>query len=143
MMSTKVSKSNKTIKAILAATYPEWKGRKIAVVEATSYQMMDYWSEGTRHYVKAYALENGRVASSSAAAQTPWRGEAHALVAVPEGILLVEHSIFCGKDCGITIYVNPANVAATLPAAPATCTHPASIELADGAQVCTGCEAVH
>ena len=27
-------------------------------------------------------------------------------VEVPEGVAVVEHSIFCGKDCGITIYVN-------------------------------------
>lgn len=139
MMNTmKVSRSDKTIKAILAATYPEYKGRKITVIPATSYQMMDYWSEGSRHFVKAYALVNGRVAASSSAAQTPWRGEAHARVAVPVGILLVEHSIFCGKDCGITIYVNPENLAAALETA---CPHTQTISTSD-AEVCTTCEAV-
>jgi hypothetical protein len=41
MSSFKVSKSDKQIKTILQATYPEYKGHKIRVVTATHYQLMD------------------------------------------------------------------------------------------------------
>jgi hypothetical protein len=34
---------------------------------------------------------------------------------MPPNVIVVEHSIFCGKDVGITIYVRPANLAKLLP----------------------------
>lgn len=114
----KVSRSDKAIKAILAATYPEWKGRRVRVVVATNYRLENYWDGGSRCYVKAYAIATGAAAEPVAATSTPWKSEAHAVIEVPQGVLLVEHQIFMGKDAGITIYVNPSNVdAAALPQA--------------------------
>ena len=39
---------------------------------------------------------------------------------LPSGVICVEHSIFCGKDVGIRIHVNPENLVSMLPAS-----HPA------------------
>jgi hypothetical protein len=112
-MGIKVSKSDKSIKAVVSACYPEWTGRKISVQPATSYQLMDYWSEGSRNFVRAYDLASGKVADNQAG--NPFTDKAHARVEIPDGILFVQHSIFCGKDSGITIYVNPANLTKFLP----------------------------
>lgn len=112
----KVSKTDKSIKAVLAATYPEWKGRKVFVQGATSYQMSNYWSEGSRNFVKAYNLATGVAADPSGISQTPFHSSAHATVEIPKDAVLVEHSIFCGKDTGVTIYVNPINLVKFLPA---------------------------
>jgi hypothetical protein len=116
MPSTKVSRADKSIKQILAATYPEYKGRKISVSPATRYQLSDYWSEGSRNYAKAYNLATGTAASPEGAVHTPFNSAAHAEIRIPVGVLIVEHTIFCGHDCGITIYANPENLTKFLPA---------------------------
>lgn len=112
----KVSKSDKAIKAVLVACFPEWKGRKVRVQVATRYQMQNYWDGGSRCYVMAYSLATGKAAAPSTATTSPFQAAAAATVEIPDGTLLVEHQIFCGKDAGITIYVNPANMAPLLPA---------------------------
>lgn len=111
----KISKSTKSIRPIIAACYPEWKGRKLSVEASTSYQMSNYWDGGSRNYVVAYDLTTGKVAESMPLAGNPFRDQAHARVEIPEGVLLVEHSIFCGRDAGVTIYANPANMPRLLP----------------------------
>lgn len=111
----KVSKTDKSIKTILAATYPEWKGRKVFVKEATSYQMSNYWSEGSRNFVKAYSLTAGVSKDPSDISQIPFHLSAHATVEIPKDAVLVEHSVFCGKDVGVTIYVNPVNLVKLFP----------------------------
>lgn len=107
---TKLSKADKAIKPILAACYPDWKGRKLAVAAAETYQMADYWDGGSRSYVKAYDLASGKVVDPASMTHNPMNGSAHARVTIPDGVLLVEHSIFCGKDGGVTIYANLANM---------------------------------
>jgi hypothetical protein len=109
----KVSRADRAIRPLLVACYPDWKGRKVSVSVATSYQMSDYWSEGSRHYVRAFDLATGKIADH--AASNPFRDQAHARVTIPDGIALVEHSIFCGKDAGITIYVTAGSLARLLP----------------------------
>ena len=121
----KVSKSDKAIKPILTACYPDWKGRKVSLAVCGSYQMSDYWSEGSRNFVRAYSLVDGKVADALPLAKNPFRDQAHARVEIPAGVALVEHSIFCGKDAGVTIYVNADDLKRLLPGATAT--------LADGA----------
>lgn len=113
----KLSKADKTVKAIIRATFPDWKGRKVRAIVATEYKMADHWGGGTRDFVKAYGLESGAASEPRVEAQNPMNAKAHATVAIPENVVLVEHSIFCGEDVGVTIYVNPANAAKLLPAA--------------------------
>lgn len=116
MQRIKVSKAQKGIKEIIKACYPEWKGRKVAVQVATTYAMSNFWDGGSRNYVKAYDLAASKVAEAAPTTANPFRGQAHATVEIPDGVAMVEHSISCGVDCGITIYVNPANMPSMLPA---------------------------
>lgn len=109
--SLKASRSDKAIGAILAACYPEWTGRKVRIRIAVNYQMSDYWSEGSRNFVRAYDLTTGKVAEAIGLAQIPMSHLAHAIVAIPTGVLLVEHSIFCGKDAGVTVHVRMEDLA--------------------------------
>lgn len=112
----KVSKADKSIKAIISATFPEWRGRKVRIQPATSYRVENFWDGGSRCYVKAYSLDTGKAADAAPETSNPMRNEAHTTVEIHVGVALVEHQIFCGQDAGITIYVNPASLAPLLPA---------------------------
>lgn len=111
----KVSRADKGIKAILIAAHPTWTGRKVHVQPATEYKMANYWDGGSRDYVMAYELATGRVYGPAIHTENPINGAAHATVRIPEGVLIVEHSVFCGKDAGVTIYAHPANMPRLLP----------------------------
>ncbi len=115
MNSTKVSIKDPAIRKIVTACYPEYKGRKISVEARTSYRMSNYWDGGSRDYAIAYHLESGMTREPSVVTTNPMRGQAHSEIQIPEGIAIVEHSIFQGKDVGIRILVNPANMAKLLP----------------------------
>lgn len=94
------------VKHILEKTFPEYRGRKFKLAFATGYQMQDYWSGGSRIYVKA-VNEEGKVAHPSQMVHNPWKDAAHAEFDLPKNMLLVEHAFFCGKDMGIRIIAHP------------------------------------
>lgn len=108
----KVAKS--LVRPIVAATFPAYDGRKfyVEVCETTNIYNLN-WCEGTRNQYRAYRISDGRVESPGLEHNAPWKQPAEgATVQVPPGILVVCHSHFCGRDCGITIYANPADVGA-------------------------------
>ena len=119
MPTTKISSSNPAIKALLAATFPDYKGRKIRLcVPECRVQFDQNGGGGTYDRVMALRLEDGATARLPRLA--PWTDEAVAMandgVDVPPGMLLVVWSRFCGADLGITIYAAPATAAQRLTA---------------------------
>jgi hypothetical protein len=117
MDAIKVSITDPAIRKIVSACYPAYKGRKIKVEAKTKYYMSNYWDGGSRDYAIAYHLASGATAAPTVSTTNPMRGQAHAEIEIPEGVAIVEHSIFQGKDVGIRIYVNPANMGKFLPEA--------------------------
>lgn len=105
---TNTKKTTKLARQIALACYPEYKGRKISVASRGTYRMENYWDGGSRCYAKAYDLATGKVGEPASATSNPMNGQAHAEIEIPAGVAIVEHQFFCGKDCGITILVNPA-----------------------------------
>jgi hypothetical protein len=97
---TKAPKTSKLARQIALACYPEYKGRKIKVVSRETYYMENMWGGGSRNFAVAYDFATG---NRSAALEVVGPE-----VKIPAGVAVVEHAYFCGKDCGITIYVNPA-----------------------------------
>jgi len=107
MQSIKVTK--KEVPAMLLAAYPDYKGRKYRVEYRENYYMQNYWSEGSRYYCKAVELSSGRVVDPAHISTNPFRKEAHATIGIPEGVCIVEHIFFCGKDMGLRFIFNPVN----------------------------------
>ena len=95
------------IKTLAKKCYPEYKGRKFFTRQSKEYQMSDYWSEGSRNYAVAVRLATGETGLPGDFVHNPMNGGAHARFEIPAGIAIVERSVFCGKDCGITVYVAP------------------------------------
>jgi hypothetical protein len=75
------------------------------------------WSGGTRATFRIVRLADGADARLSMEAAAPWDDRrVERVIPLRGGIAVIEHSMFCGKDMGLTIYVHPENAAALLPA---------------------------
>lgn len=99
--------TRKQASPILARTFPEYKGHKVKVVFTDKVTFDDLnWSGGTCCKFKAIQVD-GSV--TSLVAPAPWNNPYEGLtVDLPENVLIVEHSYFCGTDCGITIHAHPS-----------------------------------
>lgn len=93
----KVSKINRAIKTIIAATFPQYAGRKVKVCmsDAAPSARASGWSEGSKTDVRIYNTRTGGVVYVHEDGQIDATGMTD--------VVLVEQSMFCGKDCGITI----------------------------------------
>jgi hypothetical protein len=68
-------------------------------------RLENYWDGGTRSYYVAVRINDGAV--SDFGTDNPFMASAHAEVDLPAGVILVEHTIFCGRDAGITVWGRP------------------------------------
>ena len=96
------------IAELVKATYPDYTGCKFQIQTAAKYHLSNYWDGGTKNFAKFAKYENGwKVLDAPETTKNPFNGIAHATMDIPKNGLVVEHSIFCGKDLGITVYLNP------------------------------------
>lgn len=102
-------KINPTVKPLARIAFPEYTGRMIQVVNATTITLSDTnWGGGTRSQYRAVRLADGKIAAFTAPA--PWlNGAEGETVTIPEGHVVVKHAMFCGRDAGICIYGRMAN----------------------------------
>ena len=90
--------------AIARRAFPGYRGRKFRVVVSDRpRRLLSYWDGGSRDsYV---VIQEGRAISPPAFA--PFGREDVPEYVPVSGAILVEHSIFMGKDSGCTIYIHP------------------------------------
>ena len=118
-----VKKTDPGIREIINATFPGWKGRKVWLEPEISHRVWDFWDGGSRDYTRFIDLSTMQVKSSSdiPSAARQKQGNCFNLpiteeaLPIPPGIAVVIHSIFCGKEAGVTIKVHPDNLAKLLP----------------------------
>lgn len=113
----KVKKSE--IAQVVAATFPEYKGRLYRVRAAESVTLYDLnISGGTRNQYRACTIEGESLKTADRFNQAaPWDNPAEGLrIDLVPGCVVVEHSLFCGSDRGLTVYVHPSNMPAHLKA---------------------------
>lgn len=107
----KVKKSQ--VAQIMLGTFPDYKGRKFSVQAAERVTFRDLnWSGGTRNQYRACGLDGTSIESKhNLNGPAPWVNPFEGKqIELPAGALIVEHSHFCGTDCGLTIYANPADM---------------------------------
>jgi len=110
--SLKVKKSE--VAPIVEYAFPNYTGRKFSVEAAERVTFYDTnWGGGTRNVYVALNMDTSK--GGRFIAPAPWvnplEGKTYDL---PENVVIVEHSIFCGKDCGIRIYAHPSRFPALL-----------------------------
>lgn len=102
----------KDIAEIVAAAYPDYRGRKFKLAFQKHYHMGDYWSGGSLTYVTAFLLQDGnlQMSTSSEITSNPFNKEARIEFEIPKDVALVEHVYFCRHDLGIRIVVHPKTI---------------------------------
>lgn len=105
------------VRAIAHAAFPDYNGRTFRVCDFTGPMRLDSnWEGGSRSYYCVLDLASLR-SIGIAENGTPFSngGQIERISELPVNGAVVEHCIFCGKDLGIRIYVNPENLARMLP----------------------------
>lgn len=105
-MNPTVKITRKQAKPILDATFPEYTGRKITVEFAERVTFYDTnWGDGTRNFYHGLRADGS---SKRLVVPAPWVNPVEGkTMELPADVLIVEHAIFCGRDCGITIFAHP------------------------------------
>ena len=103
----KVKKSD--VAAILARSFPGYRGRKFKVVVSEVVRFwMTNWTEGSRNEYKLVPLSEAATRELEVGA--PWDNNVEGTTAnITPGFVVVEHTYFQGHDLGITIHANPAD----------------------------------
>jgi len=97
------------VQRICSAAFPSYSGRKFRLDVAESVDIRSYWSDGSREtfvFVDLATLSKRVHVPSNGNGFDPDIRDASD-VRIPDGVACVKHSIFCGKDTGLTIIVNP------------------------------------
>lgn len=110
----------KDVAAILKATFPSYRKRKVSVVASESVSLQDLnWSGGTRSEYRACTIDGqslGTLARFNAMAPWDSRQIEGASLPLVAGAVVVRGGYFCGKESTITIHVHPADMPKYLPA---------------------------
>lgn len=74
------------------------------------------WSGGSRDVYHALEINTGRQVSVTDTFSAPWDdSRKDKRIDLRPGFAIVRHTIFCGKDLGLTFFVHPDNAAQLLP----------------------------
>jgi len=111
-----ITLTRKQAMPIIKASFPTYNGRKIKVMVNTQVHLSDLnWSGGTRSEYK-FIGANGRVAMADNSTHPWYNRQEGAVIELKSGTYCVEHTIFCGKDLGLTVYIHPDDMPKFLPA---------------------------
>ena len=96
------------VKPIVEVTFPDYKGRKFRVQFTDTVTFHDTnWGGGSRNYYQAVKMDEGKAGAMPNF--SPWDNPLEGKkVELPENVVVVEHSIFCGKDMGLRFYAHPS-----------------------------------
>ena len=95
-----------------------YNGRKFKAVQCDEVALTNtYWDGGTRSTWTMVNLSSGVTTTpNGSAAPARFGGTLESRKAsIPQGFAVVEHSIFCGKDMGLTFYIRSEDIAPLLP----------------------------
>jgi len=101
---------------LMVRAFPAYTGHMFKIDTRESVDIRSCWDGGSREYFKFVRLDSGEVSPaipSQSGFDRPMAGAD--AVTLPEGTALVTHTIFCGKDMGLTLTISPANAPALLP----------------------------
>ena len=107
-----ISKPEGLVDKVFRAAFPSYRGKKFKLVTTERLDVRSYWDGGSRTvYVGVDLSTLATVRAPSSHPVFDPAGQGSTTVSLPLGAVIVGHSIFCGKDMGLTVYVNPEQLA--------------------------------
>lgn len=100
---------------IVKKCYPDYRGKIFKISVDIPTELRSYWSGGSKDDFVFYELTTGKTSEVNSNHPLFERSNPSKLDKLPIGIVIVKHTIFQGKDLGITIYGNTENIAPLLP----------------------------
>jgi hypothetical protein len=105
----KISYSDPRVKQVVQDCFPDYKGRKFRISNYIPSSLDSYWNEGSRNYFVFYQPSTRKAFQVHSnhpfyEANQPRQLNEQSL---PEDVILVERSIFYGKEIGITLHIKP------------------------------------
>jgi hypothetical protein len=89
-------------------------GKKFKLSTDIPKTLNSYWDGGSREYYYFFDLKDGKMLTMPA--NHPMFDKVpNKLDHLPKGVILVNNTIFCGKELGLTFYVNQEDLAPLLP----------------------------
>ena len=110
------AKEKPEIGRVFSAAFPSYSGRKHKVEIAERVCVPPtYWDGGSKTsavFIRLDSLETGPMPNNHPFfdRRTPNELQAGESLALLPGIAMVTHSLFCGKDMGLTLHVHPQDV---------------------------------
>ena len=98
--------NNKAMKELAKQAF-DYNGRKYKVISQSTYRLKNYWDGGSKEDCVLVNRETGLFHTPEYETQNPHTSLAHANFEIPVNHFIITHSIFMGKDAGITFYVRP------------------------------------
>jgi len=112
---------SKDVPAYLRGGYTGKQFKAVVTDSISVPQDAGLWEGGSRETYRFVELATGRSVASPAQQTAPWSKERQEFNSpLPAGITMVVHTIFCGKDLGLTFHVHPDSAAKLLPVASQT-----------------------
>jgi len=113
-----ISKPDPFIKRVVKECYPSYTGKKFKLSSQIPSRLESYWSGGSRTFYCFYELKTGK--SYDIGSNHPFfeKNKPRCIEKLPEGIIIVSHSYYRGKDMGITIYANKSDLTPLIPENP-------------------------
>jgi len=96
------------IKPLLEATFPNYTGRTFKVEFTDRITFYDTnWGGGSCNQYSVIAMKSGK--TKEVCVPAPWVNTIEGkTIDLPENLVVACHTIFCGKDCGVTFYAHPS-----------------------------------
>jgi len=114
-MSTEIYTQDSEAIRIVSAAFPGLPTKQIRIVPFRPMRLDSNWSGGSKDSFVLIDLETFKHAAIPENG-TPFSSAPYHIDKLPTNIVVVEHTIFCGKNLGFRIYVNSENLGKYLPA---------------------------
>lgn len=103
------------VQEIAKAAFPDYAGKKFSVAAFQGpMNLASHWDGGSRTFYAVVDLNTKRAVEIPQSG-TMFDKQTYRMTTLPYNLAVVAHSIFMGKDSGITVYVNPENLTKMLP----------------------------
>ena len=102
--------ATKTLKSIVAATFPKYRKRDVYVTQSETTTISDVnWSGGTRSEYRACTIDGKALETAvNMSGPAPWENPFEGLkINIPPGMVVVQGGHFCGKPSTLFITMNP------------------------------------